>query len=247
LLGWAERINGRPEAADDLFAETCEEARVFSAPGRTPLVLQLACAERATLAMDRGEWSAAGDYSEQAAWAARHSRFDEVPLNSVLYAVAARVALHGDRAADATRELAEAQRLLAHLTRATPQAAVHVRLQVARAYLAMADQAGARTVLGEVDAILRRVPDLGTLVPEAEELRGQLGARGLDVHGISTLTAAELRILPLMATHLTYREIGERRFLSGHTVKSHAMSIYRKLDVRSRSEAVDRARAAGLL
>jgi LuxR family maltose regulon positive regulatory protein len=65
--------------------------------------------------------------------------------------------------------------------------------------------------------------------------------------GISALTTAELRVLPLLTTHLTFREIGERRNLSRHTVKSHAMSIYRKLGVTSRSAAVDRAREAGLL
>ena len=54
-------------------------------------------------------------------------------------------------------------------------------------------------------------------------------------------------MLPLLATHLSYREIGERRFLSQHTVKSHTMAIYRKLDVSSRSAAVERAREIGLL
>jgi hypothetical protein len=47
--------------------------------------------------------------------------------------------------------------------------------------------------------------------------------------------------------HLTFREIGARLYLSPHTVKSHAMSIYRKLDVTSRGAAVDQARHVGLL
>ena len=247
LLAWAERWIGRPLQADDLLSDTCDEARAASTADRTSFALQVAYADRASLAIDRGEWSAAADFLDQAKWAARHSRFDEMPLNSLLHAVAARIALHADNAAEAAKELVEAQRLLPRLTHAMPQAAVHVRLQLARAYLAMADQAGARTMLGEVDAIVRRVPELGTLLDGADEVREQLTAGGLEASGISTLTTAELRILPLMATHLTYREIGERRFLSAHTVKSHAMSIYRKFGVRSRSEAVERARAVGLL
>ena len=46
---------------------------------------------------------------------------------------------------------------------------------------------------------------------------------------------------------LSYAEIGKRRFLSVNTVKSNLKTIYRKLAVTTRSEAVDTARAAGLL
>jgi LuxR family transcriptional regulator, maltose regulon positive regulatory protein len=53
-------------------------------------------------------------------------------------------------------------------------------------------------------------------------------------------------VLPLLATHLSFREIGERLHLSPHTVKTQAMSIYRKLGVSSRSQAVQRAQQLGL-
>jgi LuxR family maltose regulon positive regulatory protein len=46
---------------------------------------------------------------------------------------------------------------------------------------------------------------------------------------------------------LTFREIGERVFLSPHTVKTQAISIYGKLGASSRSEAVERAIELGLL
>ena len=63
----------------------------------------------------------------------------------------------------------------------------------------------------------------------------------------SALTTAELRVLPLLATHLSFPEIGTEQFQSPHTVKSQAMSLYRKLDASSRSQAVSRSRALGLL
>jgi LuxR family transcriptional regulator, maltose regulon positive regulatory protein len=65
--------------------------------------------------------------------------------------------------------------------------------------------------------------------------------------GASTLTAAELHVLPYLATHLSFPEIADRVYLSRHTVKSHAMAIYRKLNVTSRNDAVERAHALGLL
>jgi LuxR family transcriptional regulator, maltose regulon positive regulatory protein len=61
------------------------------------------------------------------------------------------------------------------------------------------------------------------------------------------LTAAELRVLPMLSTHLSFPEIGAQMFLSRYTVKAQATSIYRKLGVSSRSRAVVRARELGFL
>jgi DNA-binding CsgD family transcriptional regulator len=61
------------------------------------------------------------------------------------------------------------------------------------------------------------------------------------------LSAAELRLLPFLATHLSLRAIGERLFITRNTVKSEAISAYRKLGVSSRSEAVELAAKLGLI
>jgi LuxR family maltose regulon positive regulatory protein len=53
--------------------------------------------------------------------------------------------------------------------------------------------------------------------------------------------------MTLLPTHLSFREIGERLYVSRHTVKTQAISIYRKLDVSSRSEAIARMHEVGLL
>ena len=80
-----------------------------------------------------------------------------------------------------------------------------------------------------------------------DEMKATLEGVRVAKSGMSTLTSAELRVLPFLATHLTLPEIGERLFLSRHTVKSQAISAYRKLDVSTRGEAVERARELGLL
>ena len=54
-------------------------------------------------------------------------------------------------------------------------------------------------------------------------------------------------VLPMLATHLSFPAIGAEMFLSPHTVKSQAMSIYRKLGASSRNQAVTRSRELGLL
>ena len=55
------------------------------------------------------------------------------------------------------------------------------------------------------------------------------------------------RLLPKLATHHSVPQIAAELFLSRHTVKSEAISIYRKLGVSSRAQAVVRSRELGLL
>jgi LuxR family maltose regulon positive regulatory protein len=247
LLGMSRLLMGDHEAADNLFADTVAEARAFATARATPVVVPVAQAERALVQIAREQWVQAETHAEQAIWTTQRSSNHEAPLHALVYAVAARSALHGERTDSARRFLIEAQRRLPGLTYALPVPAVQARTQMAHTYLGLSDPAGARTVLAEMDAIARRIAELGPLAREIEQLRAMLTTSAHGELGASALTAAELRVLPLMTTHLSYREIGERRFLSPHTVKSHAMSIYRKLGVTSRNEAVDRAREVGLL
>jgi LuxR family transcriptional regulator, maltose regulon positive regulatory protein len=128
-----------------------------------------------------------------------------------------------------------------------PHRSVQTLLELARAYLAMDDTAGARAVLRQAGDIIRRRPSLGMLPRQAAELAATLEATGQRTAGASSLTAAELRLLPLLSTHLTLLEIGERLYLSRNTVKTQAVSIYRKLGVSSRGEAMQRVRELGLL
>ena len=61
------------------------------------------------------------------------------------------------------------------------------------------------------------------------------------------LSRRELEVLPLIAEGLTNQEIADRLFLSLHTVKAHARTIYAKLGVSSRTQAAAKGRALGLL
>jgi two-component system response regulator DesR len=60
------------------------------------------------------------------------------------------------------------------------------------------------------------------------------------------LTEREREVLTLMASGATNKEIAARLYLSPHTVKEHTSSLYRKLKVRNRAEAVRRAERLGL-
>jgi LuxR family maltose regulon positive regulatory protein len=115
-------------------------------------------------------------------------------------------------------------------------------------YRARGDATTARYLLLEIDDVLRHRPALGALVSEVDGFRQILTSSArAGPTGAAPLSPAELRLLPYLQTHLTVREIGQRLFVSRNTVSSEISSIYRKLGVTSRSDAMRHAMAVGLL
>ena len=243
LAGISHLLASDLDVADDLLAEAVEVAQDTGAT----VAATVALAERAILALGRQDWRDAEILVEQARSVVNMAHLEAFATSVVLYAAGARVAIHHGNLDQAEQDLARAQQLRPQATHALPYYAVQARLELIRAYLALTDVASARTVLREVDDLLRWRPDLGTLPDQADQLRSQLDPLGGAVIGTGSLTIAERRLLPLLPTHHSFREIGQHLHLSQHTVKSQAMSIYRKLGASSRGQAVQRARTLGLL
>jgi LuxR family maltose regulon positive regulatory protein len=208
----------------------------------------LALCERSLLAMAGSDWGQAEVLAGHAGAVLRRAGIEESYATPLVCAVQARMAMHRGDVRAARQQLVSAQRLRSLLTYALPYFAVQARIELIRVHLALADLAGARTLMREVDELLRRRAGLGTLAGQAQALRARLAEeRGPSVPGASALTGAELRLLPLLCTHLSFPQIAGEMFLSPHTIKSQAMSLYRKLGSSSRSQAVTRARELGLL
>jgi LuxR family maltose regulon positive regulatory protein len=103
-------------------------------------------------------------------------------------------------------------------------------------------------MLTQTERVLELRPQMGSLVDEADELRDRVAAStGPSGAWAMSLTGAELRLLPYLASHLTFPEIASRLFVSRNTVKTEAVAIYRKFGISSRSEAIERAVEIGLL
>jgi LuxR family maltose regulon positive regulatory protein len=244
LQGIARVLSGDLDGGEASLQDAVDVAGEVDAPD----TLAVAQCERSLLAMARNDWSQAQVLADQASAALRQARLEESYLTSLVCAAQARVALHRRDLPAARRELVGAQRARPELTYAVPHIAVQARIELIRVYLALPDLEGARTLMREIDELLRRRPGLGTLVNQARALRNKLaGEHGSNIPGVSALTTAELRLLPLLTTHLSFPQIGEELFLSPNTIKSQAVSIYRKLGVSSRNPAVTRARELGLL
>jgi LuxR family transcriptional regulator, maltose regulon positive regulatory protein len=108
-------------------------------------------------------------------------------------------------------------------------------------------------LLDPAQALLERHRRSGTahpaLLSEILNLltRGSPPAGGPGGYGGQPLTGSETRVLRYLPTHLTAHEIADELFLSVNTVCTHTRHLYAKLGVHSRHEAVDCARALGLL
>jgi LuxR family transcriptional regulator, maltose regulon positive regulatory protein len=241
--GLAHLIGGEPELAGPTLVRASDAA---DAIGATPVAASVLAA-RALLAIDRDDWAEATALGERALSLLDDRTFDEYWTSALVFACGARIALRAGQVDAARTHLAHSARLRPLLTYALPVVSVMTLVEMARTYVALADPAGAEAVLGQARDILEQRPDLGVLGEQVERLRAQLEALAPALDGASALTPAELRLLPLLATHLSLQEIGERLFIARSTVKTHAVSIYRKLGVSSRSEAIDKLHELGLL
>ncbi|WP_160165883.1 LuxR C-terminal-related transcriptional regulator [Actinoplanes sp. OR16] len=258
LQGIARVLSGDGEAGDAYLRDAVAAGGTGSGPHHA-----IALAERSLLAMARGDHAAAEDLAGRARAALDQAGLDRAGLDRagldgsgleesiaapLVHAVQARTALHRGDLPAAREHVAAAQRVRPWLSTTVPFIAVQARIELARVHLALADVPAARILMDEIDEVFKLRPDLGTLAAEAESLRARLSTRrGGAEHGPSRLTVAELRLLPLLATHLMVPEIADEVHLSPHTIRAQVQSIYRKLGTTSRSKAVARARELGLL
>src|SRR5207302_1047137 len=123
--------------------------------------------------------------------------------------------------------VARASALRPLLTYALPVGSAQALVELGRAYVGLGDAGGARAVLRQIHDILQQRPALGSLKAQMTELRSRVEVIAADAIGASSLSTAELRVLPLLKTHLTLSEISQRLYLSRNTVKSQAHAIYR--------------------
>ncbi len=181
------------------------------------------------------------------ALADRHRLEGVVPAIPV-FVIGALVTARTGRVEEAKRLTATARSMLIRLGDLAPRTAVLGYLLLAKTALALGDPTGARSLAQEAQRARQRDGSATYLVEQLDALHEQLASAAVTGNvAISPLTAAELRVLPYLATHLSLQEIAEALIISRNTAKSHSVAIYRKLGVSSRSDAVTEARRLGLI
>jgi len=243
LEGTACHLLGARERAYELLEEGSRRGVVGA-----PSVNALCLSQLALLALDRDDWSLATELASRARSQIERFRLAAYPTMSLVLAVAGLTQAQRGRVQAATEDCAEATRLLETMDDFVPWYVAEVRIVLARAALRLSDVAGARALVEGAALAVRATPDAPVLAAWHEDASAQVDAYATSaIMTQATLTTAELRILALLPTHLSFREMGSRLYVSPNTVKTQAQAVYRKLDASSRSDAVARAHELGLL
>ena len=110
---------------------------------------------------------------------------------------------------------------------------------------ALGERERSQAAIAEARFIIESCPDPGILT---QRLKDSGPCPRPDTRsGDETLTERELRVLRLLTSDLSERDIGRELYVSHNTVHSHVRSIYRKLGVSSRAHALERTRELRLL
>jgi LuxR family maltose regulon positive regulatory protein len=238
----AEQLAGELDTAQRWLEDGARQAGA-----EAPIVAALCHAQIALVALHRDEWQNAAARAEQA-----RAALEEVPLtaagHALVLAVSAWTAAQNGDVFNARRAADTAFRLLETLGSYVPWYMAEAQIALARAEIRLSNGDRARVLLTRAAHDGGRAGDsrvLGEWLHLAWERADALAA-GATGRG-PALTKAELRVLRLLPSHLSLREIGSRLYVSTSTVKTQTLAVYRKLDVSCRSDAVARGRSAGLI
>jgi LuxR family maltose regulon positive regulatory protein len=241
--GVAEHMLGRRGPARERLEDGARRAAVTA-----PQLHALCLSQLALLALDEGDWEGAAQLVTRARSQLARYGLDRYPTSALVLAVSALVRAQRGRVEEASDDAREAAALLDRLTDLARWYEIEVQIVLARAALRLSDVSGARARLAEAGRLAARAPDAVVLHEWLHAVEADLAEFTRSSSRLpSSLTTAELRILHFLPTHLSFREIAERTYVSANTVKTQANAVYRKLDVRSRSQAVACARGLGLL
>jgi LuxR family maltose regulon positive regulatory protein len=232
------------DRAIEAFTEGAEEAAVHGAPA----LEAYCCALLGLIAHTERDPGRAWPLVARARQVTAEAGLERAPGLAMVNAMHALASASTGDLVTAKNSWQLARSQLAQLAIMSGWANVQTRVVLAHASLLLGDRIGAETMLREAHELMVRQPDatrareqIAALEELVQHLRRHSGT------GASALSTAELRVLHYLPTNLKLAEIGTRLYVSRYTVKTHCGSIYRKLDVSTRSEAVEAARRIGLL
>ncbi len=218
---------GRPDEALPYLEEGLRLCAEFSIRGYQEVVFlgHLALAH-----IDLSEFTAASDRVEEGSAILQRTDVSQ-PIHALaLWTAEASVATHRGDLDRARQALARVEQYL-DLSAAMVWLQAEVAVRCAETCWASGDRARATRFADRARVALE-------LVPDSETLTGRLTSSSQRASGLAMLTSIERQILEQLATHLTLEQIGRKRYVSRSTVKTHVASIYSKLGVSTRAQAV---------
>jgi LuxR family maltose regulon positive regulatory protein len=233
---WAEHLAG------DRTAPAKWDALVQRSATRMPGAEAAGEAVFALAAIEGGDWPEAETRIARARSIAReHPTLDEKPSQALRFAVSALCRAH--ESSDPMVDWRRGRALLEGVDGAWPWVAILTRSALIRTSLLVGDVKVARELAPELSTSFDSMSGWDELRPRVESVCALVDRVHASAAGMVTpLTAAELRVLRLLPSHLSLGQIAGELFVTRNTIKSQVLAVYRKLEVSSRDEAVARAR-----
>jgi LuxR family transcriptional regulator, maltose regulon positive regulatory protein len=214
-----------------------------------PLVALAALGMLALMDCESEDWNAVAKRLHQGRQMIESGGFGE-------YWMTAGVELASGLTAERDGDLARAETLMARslvLCRRSqaPVETANALLHLARTHKTQGLDTVAEAEVDEAAMLVRSCPGPGPRIQRLLARVRQCAPRSFRTSrratGVEELSARELRVLRLLASELTQREIGAELYVSLNTIKSHTRSIFRKLGASTREQAVARARELELI
>ncbi|HEX4304862.1 MAG TPA: LuxR C-terminal-related transcriptional regulator [Solirubrobacterales bacterium] len=237
MAGVAAHLRGDGGRARRRLSDAARRAAVWG----IPLIQVLALAQLALLAAAEDDWQSARILASQARAQVERSGLLARPSIALAVAVSAYVNANDRRRAEALSDLDLARALLARLDDFGPWFEIETAAALAAAATLVNDPRSAAGLIAKARgrlAALADAPMLEAWVTEIED-----GLATFSESGLAELTPAEMKVVRLLPSHLSYRQIAAELNVSPNTIKSQVRSAFGKLGVSSRHEAVEFCRS----
>jgi LuxR family maltose regulon positive regulatory protein len=238
MAGVAAHLGGDREAAHQALSDGARRAAVWN----VPLVQILSLAQLALLAAADDDWATARILASQARAGVDRAGLIARPSIALAMAVSAYVNAADQRRSEALSDAAAARALLARVRGFGAWFEVETAAALAAAGAELNEPIIASQFLTSARLRLADLRDAPMLVAWLEEIAAAVARRSSS--GLTDLTPAELRVLRMLPSHLSFRQIADELIVSPNTVKTQVRSAYLKLGVSSRHEAVEICRGA---
>ncbi len=241
-LGYSLYMAGQPEAAAVPLEEAARNEAVL------PLTRIVVWSTLALIAADDGRLPAACELVHDALALAGRDDLRQTPSASLAHIAAGTVYAAQGQPGQARDELEQALRARQGIAGSSPWPTFVATLTLAHVVLDEGNRARAERLAGTARDVLTELPD------GADAQRARLDALERRLAGprrvaalAEPLTGREAAVLRLFDGDRSLRKIAKELYVSLNTVKTHTQSIYRKLGVSDRKDAVARGRDLGLL
>jgi LuxR family transcriptional regulator, maltose regulon positive regulatory protein len=242
-LGLSGYLSGDASQAQEPLLQAAASGAVL-----TPETRLLSLSVRSLIAGELGQLTRAERGADRAISFMKRSNLDRTPSASVACAAAGAIHARRGRLAEARKELKYAVYLRRRAPGVCLWATIDIMLLLTSVLADLGDRSSAAALAGEAGRLLAASPgDAYALQARLEQLERRLDDRPRDLPLPDPLTERELAVLHLLRSALPLREIAAGLGLSVNTIKTQVQSIYRKLGVSARDDAIAHGHQIGLL